>query len=119
MKIIYAILAVVFALFAFVQYNDADWYVWMILYGYVSAMCIMAFLGKYNNIMLLTGIIVFLILIGFRFPSIITWIQSGDSIEAMSDDRPYVEETREGLGLMMGLAVMTFEYFRGRKLAKA
>jgi len=61
MKILNAILTVLFILFALVQLNDPDPWLWVTMYIYVAVMCGMAFLGKYNQPILLAGMLVSII----------------------------------------------------------
>lgn len=115
MKIVYIILTLVFGAFAFFQYNDPDWYIWMILYGFVAIMSFLAIYNRFNNTVLIPAMIIFILYFIYLAPSILEWIQSGQSISAMSDDRPYVEGTREAFGLLLGLGAMFLLYRNGQK----
>ena len=115
MKIVYIILTLVFGAFAFFQYNDQDWYIWMILYGFVALMSFLAIYNRFNNTVLIPAMIIFILYFVYLAPSILEWIQSGQSIDAMSDERPYVEGTREAFGLLLGLGAMFLLYRNGQK----
>jgi hypothetical protein len=115
MKIVYIILTLIFGAFAFFQYNDPDWYIWMILYGFVALMSFLAIYNRFNNAVLIPAMIVFILYFIYLVPSIFEWMQSGQSIDAMSDDRPYVEGTREAFGLLLSLGALFFIYKSGQK----
>lgn len=119
MKILYVIFALLFGLFAYFQYNDSDWYIWIILYGFVAIMSFLAIYNRFNNTVMIPAIIVFILYFIYLAPNIFEWIQSGQSISAMSDERPYVEGTREALGLLIALAAMFVIYWDGRKKIRA
>lgn len=104
MQIINWILAVLFALFALVQYNDPDPVQWMILYGGVAVFYATAALGKpvYRPAVWLwfAAIVVWA---GLLMPEFSGWIQMGSPsiVESMKADKPYVEFAREFLGLLV------------------
>ncbi len=115
MKILYIIFTLLFGAFAFFQYNDQDWYIWAILYGFVALMSFLAIYDRFNNTVLIPAMIIFILYFIYLVPSIFEWIQSGYSIDAMSDDRPYVEGAREAIGLLLGLGAMFVLYRKGQK----
>jgi len=50
-------------------------------------------------------------------PSIIDWFASDDNLVGveMTDDKPYIEKTREAFGLLMALAALIFVFVQLRK----
>jgi len=79
---------VVFGLFAAVQYNDPDWLVWMLGYGYAAFIAVYAGRGRYLTPLAVLGLVVYsawLFLINPSFDR--RWLQS--------------EEAREGAGLLI------------------
>jgi hypothetical protein len=56
MKIFNIFFCIVFILFAAVQYNDPDPYVWMPIYLYAAVLCWFAFRNKFYPIAYLIGI---------------------------------------------------------------
>ena len=115
MKIVYIILTLIFGAFAFFQYNDPDWYIWMILYGFVALMSFLAIYDRFNNTVLIPAMIIFILYFIYLVPNIFEWVQSGQSIGAMSEERPYVEGTREAFGLLLCLGAMFLLYRKGLK----
>lgn len=107
MKTVYWILAVVFVLFTIVQYNDPDPIPWMLLYGSVGTNAALAALGKPHRrllqLSLLTSIVWALTLV----PDFINWIKQGTPsiVQTMKAETPWVELTREFLGLCLAASV--------------
>ncbi len=116
-KIIKVILAILFGIFAIVQYNDVDPWLWIAIYGFVSILFILNITGWYNSRIIL-GLII--IAIGFSFvyvPGVIDYIQQGQPevlIESMQAKKPYIEETREFGGIWLVILALTYLYFKGQ-----
>lgn len=107
MKILNWFLVAVFALFAIVQYNDPDPLLWMLLYGGVAALYAAAALGyrqarwfRPTAWVLLAAAVLWAASLA---PGFIHWFQSGapSIVGSMKAETPYVELTREFLGLML------------------
>ena len=116
-KIINILLASLFALFAYFQINDPDALSWVFLYGYVAVMAGMAAFNRTNWALLIPGIIIFALYFLYLTPSVVDWMSSDDSLVGveMTDDKPYIEKTREAFGLLMGLTVLVFVMIQKRK----
>ncbi len=116
MKIINGILAALFLLFAIVQYNDPDPWLWIALYGFVAIVSLMAVFKQYYRWVILGGIVVCLIGMLLLLPDFINWINTGaESITgSMKAESPHIELTREFLGLAVTLLALTWHYRKGR-----
>jgi len=116
-KIINILLALLFALFAYFQVNDPDSISWVILYGYVAVMAGMAAFERFNLALLIPGIVIFTLYFLYLTPGIIDWFASDDNLVGveMTDDKPYIEKTREAFGLLMALAALIFVFVQLRK----
>src|SRR5690349_4884183 len=111
-RIVNFLLAVMFILFAFLQLNDLDPVIWILIYGSMAVLSIMAMFEFY-----LLKLIIFLIVIFagysiFYFDGVVAWLQSSNK-GALFDDLAkmiywYVEEAREFLGLMICIIVLIF-----------
>ncbi len=116
-RVISLVLGLLFAGFAFVQFNDPDPVVWVGLYGFVSLVNFMAIFRFFPKRSIILGLIIFGSGSIYLSPSLFEWIASGDSlITGMSPDRMYVEESREMLGLLMALGTLVYQYFEARKV---
>jgi hypothetical protein len=115
--------AILFLGFAALQYNDPDPLVWVSIYMAMVAVCLLAF--KQRNYKIL-NVILALVYIGYAAilsPALLTWWQSTDRGLLFDDlakmQFPYIEETREFLGLMICLGVLAINHFAWRKNQKS
>lgn len=99
--------AAVFAWAAIVQYNDPDPMLWVAVYAGGAAMAVLAFAGRYYMPALLLLGAVILFWMGTLAGGVQDFLAQGDAgllFAGMSPERPYVELTREFLGLSLILA---------------
>jgi len=118
MKIIQFILAALFFLFAYFQFNDPDPIIWVSLYILVGILSLAGGLGFYNKYAIIGTMVISVIGGIITFPGVVDYMtnQEGYTIlEGMSNDRPYIELTREFGGLLITLGALTFLYFQARK----
>jgi hypothetical protein len=119
MRILNFVLAIMFLLFAFVQINDPDPVIWILIYGAMAVLCIMAIFEFYPKKFII-GIMV--IYIGYSLvyiPGTLEWLRN-DNKDMLFDDLakmqfPYIEETREFLGLLICIIVLFFHLYRARR----
>ena len=111
MKIIKLILAIIFILFAAVQYNDPDPLLWMFIYGFVALLLLVsAFRGISKELIIAScvGLISYSLL---YLPGLWEWWtegQAGELVAEMKADKMYIEESREFLGLLIATAGLFF-----------
>jgi hypothetical protein len=100
-------LSVVFALFAIVQYNDPDWYLWIPLYLVIVAALLMKQIYANKNVLLVLTIIYALYAASY-IPYIVEWVQSGFTsiVGEMKASTPVIEWTREFFGLLLCIATL-------------
>ncbi len=120
MKVINIILTVLFALFAIVQLNDPDPWLWVAIYGLVAGISGFAIVGKYSKGVLYTGIAICVIGLGILFPDLIDWVKMGmpNIAETMKTEKSYIEFVREFFGLGISLGALLFHFFQMRKNEK-
>lgn len=120
MKIFNIVLTVIFILFAVVQYNDPDPYIWAPIYLFCAWVCGYAAMGKYNKMAILIGLIPISIYMLFYIPDFIDWVKMGmpSIVETMKAEKSYVELTREFGGLVICVGVLVFQYFQSRKMLR-
>tara|TARA_A100001015_G_scaffold316383_1_gene430508 strand:+ start:3136 stop:3504 length:369 start_codon:yes stop_codon:yes gene_type:complete len=112
-KIIHYIIAGLFFIFAAVQYNDADPFLWMLIYGSVALMAILKiWLNQINYRPMLSTLIVLYLLYSFVFiPSLIDFFNQPEKSELvgqMKATKPWIEETREILGLWISIGALIY-----------
>ena len=101
------LLSIVFFLFAGLQFNDPDPLIWLGVYGLTAILCLLFSFGK--TFLTATLALIFLCLLWATtlLPSLFQWIQSSNMNEifgSMMDNKPYIEESRELMGLLIASA---------------
>lgn len=123
MKIFNIVFILVFILFAAVQYNDPDPYLWIPIYLYPAVLCYLAIKQKFPKIGYFIGFAIFGIYAIYKIfdeNGVIDWIrfhQATSIASTMKAEQPWVEETREFFGLVIILVVLFINYRRGIKTA--
>ena len=119
MRIVNFLLAVMFMIFAFLQVNDRDPVVWILIYGVMAVFSIMA-IFEFYPMKFLIGVLVLFILYSFVYiPGVLEWLRQ-DNKAALFDDiakmqHPYIEEAREFLGLLICIVVLVVYVIRSGK----
>ncbi|MBU3820961.1 transmembrane 220 family protein [Flavobacteriaceae bacterium XHP0103] len=110
--LINVILFIVFALFAVVQLNDPDPIHWFLVYGAVAVISLLAnFINMPKQLMWIL-VIGLLIYSGFHLGYFIDWLQIEDKNEIFGEmvyEKPYLEGTREFLGLILAALGLSFQ----------
>ena len=121
MKIFNLIFCVLFILFAGLQYNDPDPYVWIPLYLYSAVLCWWAFRQKFYPKLYLTGIAIYAIYAAYLFftkDGMLDWMrehQSENIAQEMKATKPWIEAAREVLGLLIMIIVLLINYFYSKR----
>ena len=116
MKIFNIGFCIVFVLFAAVQYNDPDPYIWMPIYIYSAALCWLAFKNKFYPSAYLLGIAVYGVYATYKIfdqNGLIDWMtkhHAENIAETMKAGKPWIEETREFFGLVILIVVLLIDY---------
>jgi hypothetical protein len=122
MKLFNIFFCIIFVLFAAVQYNDPDPYLWVPIYLYPALLCYLNFAQKpihkmaYGAGFLLFG--AYAIYKMFDTNGIIDWIQfhnASNIASTMKAEKPWIEESREFFGLVIILIVLSINYFKTNK----
>lgn len=122
MKVLNFILAVMFLFFAFLQVDDPDPLLWILMYGAMAVLAVLAMFNMFFPKVTLTLLVIFvaysLVLIG----GVREWLQQEDKAALFDDvakmEHLYIEESREFLGLWICIFVLIFYYIRGRKVSR-
>ena len=124
MKVFNIIFCFVFIVFAALQYNDPDPYVWVPIYMYTAVLCWLAARQRYFTKAYLLGIVVYAgyaIYKMFDANGLIDWIKlhhAENIAGTMKAEQPWIEETREFFGLVILIAVLAVNYFVAIKKRK-
>ena len=112
MKAFNVFFIIVFILSAALQYNDPDPYIWMPLYLYGAFLCYQALKRKYNPVLYITGLVVYLsyaVYLFFDKEGVMSWARDHGAeniAQTMKATKPWIEETREFGGLLILIAVL-------------
>lgn len=107
MKVLNIFFIVLFLFSAALQYNDPDPYIWMPIYLYGAVLCYLAIKGKYNRLLYIIGLVVYggyALYLFFDKTGVLDWIKEHHAeniVQTMKATKPWIEETREFLGLMI------------------
>lgn len=114
------IIAVVFVVFAIVQWNDPDPWLWMFLYVYVAVSIMLFEFTDKSSYWLLAGIIFCVLLSVYYVPDIVLWIKDGmpSIATSMKAESKYIELVREFFGTILALVTFSFYYFIERRQSK-
>lgn len=117
MKTVDWTLAAVFAAFAVLQYNDPDPIQWILLYGGVAAHFAMSALGKMSRPAVWVWLAASAIWAATLLPDFINWIRMGEPsiVSSMKAEEPWIELTREFLGLVVAALGCLFLLFRKKR----
>lgn len=124
MKIFNISFIVIFIVFAALQYNDPDPYIWIPFYLYAAYLCLLAIKRKYSQTLYIIGFVVYIaygIFLFFDKTGVLDWAQEHDSeniVRSMQATKPWIEETREFFGLLIVLAVLVINMLWLRKAGK-
>jgi hypothetical protein len=125
MKAFNLIFVILFVLFAALQYNDHDPYLWIPIYLFGSLMCWMAYKGRPNPGALLGGIIAYVayaVYLFFETNGVLSWItehNAEDIAATMQAEKPWIEDAREFFGLAILITVLAINYFHYKKRLRA
>ena len=125
MKIFNIFFCFAFIVFAALQYNDPDPYLWVPIYLYAAALCFQPSRNKFYPKAYLIGIAVYAVYALYKVfdaNGLIDWIQLHDAeniAETMKAEKPWVEESREFFGLVILIVVLAIDLFYARKRKKA
>lgn len=115
------IFAGLFTIFALLQINDPDPYVWIPIYGVVALICFFNAKKKYDrfaHLVILACCIIFGINLLIKSDSVASWFNDHNAeslVESMKATKPWIENTREFGGLLIITIVTSINIFKHKK----
>jgi Transmembrane family 220, helix len=109
-----------FLLFAYVNLNDPDAWLWVTIYLVAAICCGLAAFKKYYPVVYLIAIgfyLIYAVQIFFSRDGVRDWIfkyRRPSIVETMQATKPYIEKTREFFGLLIISAALAINYFAAR-----
>jgi hypothetical protein len=118
MKVLNLLLAVLFVVFAFLQINDPDPALWILIYGVIAVTCVLAAFGYYYP-KILIGILIACAVYSLTYwSSISKWLKADNKAMLFDDvakmENLYIEESREFLGLFICILVLIMHLLMAR-----
>lgn len=114
-KVLNILLFIIFSLFAALQLNDRDGWIWFIVYGIVAIIHLYAAFKTLNQMLIWVLVLGLSIYCIFHIPYLIEWMQVEDKSEIFGEmvyEKPYLEGTREFLGLLIAIIALSFKLKR-------
>ena len=114
--IINIVFCIAFLGFAYLNFNDIDWYLWVPIYVAVAICCGLAAYGLYYPkvyLGLTAFYLVYAIKLFFAKDGVRDWIvkyRKPSLVETMQAEKPYIENTREFFGLLIIAAALIIDY---------
>ena len=121
MKIFNLLFAILFLIFAGLQYNDPDPYVWIPIYLYAAILCWLAARNKFYPTAYLVGIIIYAayaLYLFFTSDGVLDWIEKHNAENiagSMKASTPWIEDTREFFGLFITIAVLAANWIYAKR----
>lgn len=123
MRIVNFLLAIMFLAFAFLQINDPDPILWILIYGLMAVYAVMAIFDFYPQKFLIATAAIYALYSLMFVSGVIDWFNSGDRSALFDDvakmEHLYIEESREFLGLIICIIVLVVYIIRSRKILTA
>ena len=108
---------IAFLVFAYLNFNDIDWYLWVPVYLCAAICCGLAVFGyifRTIYLLLVTGYLLYALLLFLQKDGVRDWIVKYNKpslIESMKATKPYIEKTREFFGLLIISGALLIDYF--------
>lgn len=116
MKIFNIVMAVLFVLFAALQYNDPDPLLWIAIYLFAAFLCLRALRMHFDKFLYLAGYVllgIYAIYLLTDKTGVLNWATDHNAeniAQTMKAEKPWIEETREFFGLIIILIVMIINH---------
>ena len=121
MKIFNIIFVVLFILFAALQYNDPDPWLWIPIYLFGAFVCWLCARGNYNRPALIGGLVFFgayAVYLFFEKDGVLSWLtthKAENIAGSMKASKPWIEDTREFFGLAILIIVFAINLSKAKK----
>lgn len=120
LNILNGFFCIAFVLFAYVNLNDKDSWLWVAIYMVAAICCGLAAFGKFYPVVYLVATafyLIYAIQIFFSKDGVRDWVVKYNRpsiVESMQATKPYIEKTREFFGLLIISAALVINYFAAK-----
>lgn len=117
LSILNGFFCIAFVLFAYVNLNDKDSWLWVPIYMVAAILCGLAAFDKFYPAIYLVAVgyyLVYAIIIFFSKDGVLDWVtkyKRPSIVESMQATKPYIEKTREFFGLLIISGALLINYF--------
>jgi hypothetical protein len=126
MKLANIVLSIVFFIFALLQYNDPDPYIWVPIYLLATFLCWQASKKKYPVYLYIIGMLICVVYGAYLFVDkngVLSWVNDHAAeslVTTMKAEKPWIEESREfgGLLIVFTALLVNFIIFQKNKAGK-
>jgi Transmembrane family 220, helix len=122
MKTVNLVFTVLFVIFAGLQYNDPDPFIWIPIYLYAAFLCWRAYQGVHYKGLYVIGLLVYLLYglyLFFDKNGVLSWASEHAAeslVTSMKAEKPWIEETREFGGLVILMVAMGLNLFKRKAM---
>lgn len=105
-----------FLVFAWLNLNDVDWYLWVPIYLSAAICCGLAAFDKFYPViylLLITFYLAYAVILFFQKDGVRDWVTKYNKpslVESMQATKPYIEKTREFFGLLIIAGALLINY---------
>jgi len=101
-------IGILLLVFAAVQFNDPDPWLWILAYGVVGSLTIASVWKSWSTIWINILTIIFAVTAAWYVPKIMQWVNEGmpSIVGEMKATSPHIEWMREFLGLVLCMSVL-------------
>ena len=123
MKIFNLVAAILFVLFAGLQYNDPDPYIWIPIYVVSAYVCFQTYKAKFDRFshwIIVAFCLIYAVRLMIDPNGVIAWFKEHDAenlVQSMKATKPWIEQTREFGGLLIILLVTSVNIIANKKAA--
>ncbi|MFN4808776.1 MAG: transmembrane 220 family protein [Bacteroidota bacterium] len=123
MKMFNLVAAILFVLFAGLQYNDPDPYIWIPIYVVSAYVCFQTYKGKFDRFshwIIVAFCLIYAVRLMIDPNGVIAWFKEHDAenlVQSMKATKPWIEQTREFGGLLIILLVTSVNIIANKKAA--
>ena len=121
MRILNIVFTILFIIFAGLQYNDPDPFIWIPIYLYAAFLCWRASKGIHHRSLYIIGIALYAIYglyLFFDKNGVLSWASDHASeslVRTMKAEEPWIEETREFGGLVILIIALSLNLLNSKK----
>ncbi|WP_242118166.1 transmembrane 220 family protein [Aestuariivivens sediminicola] len=112
-------LCVIFIIFALLQLNDPDGWIWFAIYFVIGAICLIQNFNPLSKYILVIVFLLLLIYAGFHFKLFVDYLLTENKAEIFGEmvyEKPYLEGSREFIGLLLAAGAIFYQMKQRKKV---